>query len=296
MTPDYTLHSPRSGSGNYCCRSRTCRGIKLLALLVLPLVLAGCATLGHGQQSDSADGSPYDPFEPYNRAVFTFNEEFDRYLLKPVAVGYVDVLPSPVRSGVTRFFNNLLEPTVIVNDLLQGKLVRTASDTGRFVINSTIGLAGLFDPARHFGLRPHQADFGMTLGVWGVPPGPYIVWPILGPSDLRDSIGLVPDYYTYPVNYLSSGKTRWGLRVFDAVNTRANLLGAGTILEQAAGPNLYSFVRDAYLQQRLNLIYNGNPPLPPFPGDDSSDDSGPSPGSAPAPAAASAPAPAKQDH
>ncbi len=262
--------------------------------LALPLILGGCATLGHGQSSDSADGSAYDPLESYNRAIFKFNDQFDRFVLKPAAQGYSYVLPQPVRNSVTRFFNNLLEPTVIVNDLLQGKLERTASDTGRFVVNSTVGVVGLFDPARRLGLRPHEADFGMTLGVWGAPPGPYIVWPILGPSDLRDSFGLIADYYTYPVNYLNSGTARWSLRVLDAVNTRANLLGASSVLEQAAGPNMYSFVREAYFQQRLNLIYNGNPPQPKFPGDESPDDNEP-PGSGAAPPAP-APGPGQPGH
>ncbi|MHB8346389.1 MAG: MlaA family lipoprotein [Acidiferrobacterales bacterium] len=262
------------GSG----RSQGWRRPALWATLALPLVLGGCATVGHGQSSDSADGSVYDPLESYNRAVFKFNDQFDRFVLKPAAKGYTYVLPVPVRNGITRFFNNLLEPTVIVNDLLQGKIERTASDTGRFVVNSTIGVAGLFDPARRFGLRPHEADFGMTLGVWGAPPGPYIVWPILGASDLRDSFGMIADYYTYPVDYLNSNTARWSLRVLDAVNTRANLLGTSSVLEQAAGPNMYSFVREAYMQQRLNLIYNGNPPQPSFSGDEPLDDSGTSSG------------------
>ena len=300
MTYNNALQSlrPDRDAGQY--GAPAWRRLLSCALLALPLILGGCATLDHRQSRDSSDQSAYDPLESYNRAMFAFNETFDKYLLKPVAVGYSDVLPSPVRGGVTRFFNNLLEPTVIVNDMLQGKFVRTASDTGRFVVNSTVGLAGLFDPARRLGLKPHEADFGMTLGVWGVPPGPYIVWPILGPSDLRDSFGMVADYYTYPVDYLNSGNWRWSLRILNAVNTRANLLGASSVLEQAAGPNMYTFVREAYLQQRLNLIYNGNPPMPAFPGDESPDDNGPPPGtgavpSAP-PAPGVAPVPAKQDH
>ncbi len=242
------------------------RDVLLGILLVLALPLSGCATTsgGPGQSADSGDDEVYDPFESYNRVIFRFNDEFDRFVLKPVAEAYSYVLPRPVKNSVSRFFNNLLGPTVVVNDLLQGKLKQSAADTGRFVINSTIGVVGLFDPAKPLGLTPHNQDFGLTLGVWGLHAGPYIVWPILGPSNLRDSIGLVGDYYTYPVNYLKDSKSRWGLRILDAVDTRANLLGATNVLEQAAGPDRYLFLREAYFQHRLNQIYDGNPPQPKF--------------------------------
>ncbi len=299
LSPSWRLRSGSMTAARRPSRLVAWRRLLPCAVLAFPLILGGCATIRGKQSSDSADGSVSDPFETYNRAVFKFNDQFDKFVLKPVAQGYSDVLPLPVRNSVTRFFNNLLAPTVIVNDLLQGKMERSASDTGRFVINSTVGLVGLFDPARRLGLRPHQADFGMTLGVWGTPAGPYIVWPFLGPSDLRDSFGLVADYYTYPVNYLNSGNERWGLRILNAVNTRANLLGTTSVLEQAGGSNLYSFVREAYFQQRLNLIYNGNPPQPNFPGDDFPDDSGASDGATdvpPAPTPAPIPAPRTPRH
>ncbi len=261
-------------------------------LLVLALPLSGCATTGggSGQSADSGDDTVYDPFESYNRVIFRFNDEFDRFVLKPVAKAYDYVLPRPVKNSVSRFFNNLLAPTVVVNDLLQGKLKQSAADTGRFVINSTIGIVGLFDPAKPLGLPPHDEDFGQTLGGGGAHAGPYIVWPILGPSDLRDSIGLVGDYFTYPVNYVKDSKTRWGLRILDAVDIRANLLGASNVLEQAAGPDKYLFMREAYFQHRLNQIYDGHPPQPKF-DDEPMDDSGmpPDGGLVPPPAPASNP-------
>ncbi|MHB8454442.1 MAG: MlaA family lipoprotein [Acidiferrobacterales bacterium] len=268
------------------------RDFLLGILLVLALPLSGCATTGAGagQSTDSGDDTVYDPFESYNRVIFRFNDEFDRFVLKPVAEAYSDVLPRPVKNSVSRFFNNLLGPTVVVNDLLQGKVKRSAADTGRFVINSTIGVVGLFDPAKPLGLSPHNEDFGLTLGVWGLHAGPYIVWPILGPSNLRDSIGLVGDYYTYPVNYLKDSKTRWGLRILDAVDTRANLLGATNVLEEAAGPDRYLFIREAYFQHRLNQIYDGNPPQPKFDDEPMDDSATPSDGGgAPPPVPASNP-------
>ncbi len=279
-------------------RKRLARHRLLLSVMfALTLPLAGCATT-HGHSGDLSDDTPYDPLESYNRVIFKFNDKFDKYLLKPVAQGYEFILPRPVQNSVSRFFNNLLGPTVVVNDLLQGKLKRTAADTGRFLVNSTVGIAGLFDPAKPMGLPPHDEDFGQTLGVWGVHAGPYIVWPILGPSDLRDSIGLVPDYYTYPVNYVKDSTTRWGVRILGAVNTRANLLGVTNVLEQAAGPDKYLFVREAYFQHRLNLIYDGHPPQPKFLDDDSFDDStAPGPGdqaSPSTPSTPSTPAPTQQ--
>jgi phospholipid-binding lipoprotein MlaA len=200
-----------------------------------------------------------DPFEGFNRVMYSFNDKLDRYVLKPVAKGYRAVTPDVVRRGITNFFSNLHEPIIIVNDALQGKFRQAASDTGRFLSNSTVGLVGLFDVATSFGLPKHDEDFGQTLGVWGVGEGAYLVLPFFGPSSIRDGVGLVADYETYPPSYLHSGP-RDKLGLVEVVNKRARLLDASDILEQAGGEDPYVFLREFYRQQRRNAIYDGNPP------------------------------------
>lgn len=262
------------------------RGLqRTLLAVMLAALLAGCATAGGGPQADAASdaagkaapGEPGDPLEGFNRAMYKFNEKFDQYLLKPVAKGYRAVLPSPVRTGIANFFGNLKEPIVIVNDLLQGKFTQALSDTSRFVWNTTAGIGGLLDPASHLGLPRHNEDFGQTLGKWGAGEGVYIVWPILGPSSLRDTGGLVGDWYSYPPTYLQDTPTRWAMYVTDTVDTRSRLLEAGDILEQAAGQDPYLFVRAAYRQRRESLIYDGNPPREEPKGLFEDDDAPPSP-------------------
>jgi len=201
-----------------------------------------------------------DPFERYNRLVYSFNEWFDRYILKPVSKGYRAVLPSPIRTGIGNFFNNLREPIVILNDLFQGKFKQALSDTGRFLVNTTVGIGGLFDPATPLGMKRRDEDFGQTLAVWGVGEGPYLVLPFLGPSNLRDSAGLVVDWQIYPPNRLEETSTRDKLLVLEVVEKRSQLLDASDILEQAAGQDPYTFVREAYRQRRRNVVYDGNPP------------------------------------
>ncbi len=203
-----------------------------------------------------------DPFEGFNRAMFKFNQKVDKYALKPVAKGYRAVLPSPVRKGVSNFFSNLREPIVILNALLQGKFIQAVSDLSRFIWNTTAGLYGLIDVASHMGMEKHHEDFGQTLGKWGVGEGPYLVLPFLGPSNVRDSAGLVVDYETYPPTHMEEQSTRDKLLLTETVNKRSQLLEAGDILEQAAGQDPYIFVREAYRQRRRNLIYDGNPPAP----------------------------------
>ena len=210
----------------------------------------------------------HDPLEGMNRVIYRFNNRVDRALLKPVAKAYDALLPDPVQHSVSRFFSNLLAPTVILNDVLQGKMRQSASDTGRFVVNTTVGIAGLFDVATKIGLPPHDEDFGQTLGVWGMGTGPYVVWPILGPKNLRDSIGWLGDYATQPITYVDDAGDQWGLWALNLIDTRANLLGVSNVLEQAAGQDEYLFVREAYGQRRANLIYDGNPPKPQFFDDD----------------------------
>ena len=220
-------------------------------------LMAGCATT---QQTERV--AKIDPFESMNRAVFTFNENADEYVIKPVAEAYQFVLPDFVRTGVTNFFSNIGDVFVAVNNLLQGKPGNAANDIGRFLVNSTIGIVGLFDVATEAGLEKNKEDFGQTLGVWGVPSGPYVVLPLFGPSSVRDTAGLALDIKTDFIlnsNQLNHDQ-KVGSTVLRVVNQRANLLDASQLLEDAAFDK-YSFLRDSYLQRRRNQVYDGNPPL-----------------------------------
>lgn len=217
-----------------------------LACLVL---LGGCASTGN----------PRDPLEPVNRGIYTFNEAVDTTLLKPAAELYRGLVPRLVRTGVSNVFSNINDVIVALNNLLQGKVTNAASDTGRFLVNSTIGLLGIFDVATPLGLPKNNEDFGQTLGWWGVGDGPYIVLPIFGPSNVRDTFGLVVDVLTDPISYIEPTRDRNIVMGVRAVNRRSELLEASKILETAA-LDPYQFVRDAYLQRRRSLIYDGNPP------------------------------------
>jgi phospholipid-binding lipoprotein MlaA len=201
-----------------------------------------------------------DPLEGFNRAMYSFNETVDDYLLKPVARGYRAVLPDPVRARVSSFFDNLLEPMNVINNLLQGKPVRAASDLGRFAVNTTLGLLGLFDVATPMGLERHEEDFGQTLAVWGVGEGPYLVLPFLGPSTVRDGLAKPVDWYSKPEAYYDNKGRRNSLLVLEVIDTRQRLLDATDILEQAAGQDPYVFVREGFRQRRRSLVYDGNPP------------------------------------
>ncbi|TWG81712.1 phospholipid-binding lipoprotein MlaA [Cupriavidus gilardii J11] len=209
-------------------------------ILVAALCCAACAT---GPNAD-----PRDPIEPFNRAMFTVNDKFDTYIAEPVAKGYQRVTPDPVRTAVTNAFNNLGDIGNALNNALQGKGVAAAESLMRVAINTVLGLGGLIDIASDAGLQRHPQDFGLTLGTWGVPSGPYLVLPFFGPSSVRDGTGLFADLWTDPVTYMDPA-WRNSLFALNAVNTRANLLGATDLLEQAA-LDRYSFVREAYLQRR----------------------------------------------
>ncbi len=210
-------------------------------------VLGGCAT--------GPDSDPRDPLEPLNRAVYSFNNDLlDQTILKPVAEMYHHVLPDPVTERVTNFFNNLGDVAVTANDLLQGNPKQALQDGTRFVYNSTFGLGGLFDVATSWDLPKHHADFGQTLGYWGIGSGPYLVVPFVGSRTVRDAMGLVTDSTLNPVYQIQPSAVLDGVLVLDAVDTRANLLGAGRVLEEAAF-DPYLFVRDAYLQHRDNLVH-----------------------------------------
>lgn len=194
-----------------------------------------------------------DPFERLNRGVFQFNETIDGILLRPLAQGYEFITPRFVRTGVSNFFSNLFYPRVIINQLLQGKPLIAVQDTTRFVVNSTFGIGGLFDIATPTGLERNHEDFGQTLGVWGVGAGPYLVLPIFGPSSVRDSIGLVADYYSDPLFYYKDESTIWQLSGLAIISKRAELFGA----ERLISGDKYLFVRDSHLQRRKYLVQDG---------------------------------------
>lgn len=226
---------------------------RILILIAVALLTAGCAT--NGQKVSQGD-----PWEPYNRGMTTFNNGVDRVLLKPLAKGYRFITPDPLERGFSNMFSNLNTPVVLVNNLLQGKPGAALSDTGRFLVNSTIGIAGLFDPASHMGLEKHNEDFGQTLAVWGVASGPYLVLPFWGPTTLRGAVGTVPDQLLHGRNLIDESSIRDKLVVLQIIQTRASLL---SLDEQIAASNdPYIFVREAILQRRNFLIYDGQPPEP----------------------------------
>ncbi len=220
--------------------------------LALAGLLPACATLPSGER-DSRDR-----FERTNRAIYRFNDALDRGVAKPVAKGYVKITPAPVRTGLGNFFSNLVYPTVVVNDLLQLKGKAFVSDTVRLVVNTTLGIGGLFDPATRFGLEARNEDFGQTLGRWGVPAGPYIMLPVFGPSSVRDTVGFVGDLYTDPKNYIKNDYVAYGLTGLSVVDKRAELLATEDVLARSYDP--YSFIRNAYLQRREYLVKDGNVP------------------------------------
>lgn len=223
-----------------------------VALALCCLLVTGCASTPAGRTD------PRDPFERVNRAVFRFNDAVDRTVARPVARAYRRVTPDPVETGVSNFMDNITYPIVIVNDLLQGKFAAAARDTGRFLLNTTLGVAGVFDPATAVGLEENDEDFGQTLGVWGVPPGPYLMLPFLGPSTVRDGIGRIADEYSDPRNYIERDAVRYSILALRVVDTRARLLDADAALDRAF--DRYAFVRNAYLQRREYLVRDGDVP------------------------------------
>jgi phospholipid-binding lipoprotein MlaA len=223
---------------------------------VAALALAG----GVAAAQQAAPANPADPFEGFNRGVMAFNDGVDNAVLKPLAEGWRNVAPQFVRTGVTNFFNNLGDGWSAVNHLLQGKLEPAANMTLRLAVNSVFGIGGLLDIATEAGLERQPEDFGQTLGVWGLPPGPYLVLPLLGPSTVRDTGGLVLDYAPFAsLEYTEHRQTLNSAFALNLVNTRTNLLGASRLLDDVA-LDRYSFLRDAYLARRRNLVHDGNPP------------------------------------
>ncbi len=234
------------------------RTIKLTWIVLLAVLFAGCAV-----RSPYEDAS--DPLEPVNRAVYKFNDVLDRAVLKPVAQGYQDYVPSPARTGVRNFFNNIHEPITIMNNVLQGKPDRAAGDTMRFGFNTVFGVLGLFDVATGWGLERHDEDFGQTFGVWGFGEGWYLVLPLLGPSTVRDAAGTGVEFRfrLRPIARLTSGTTQYAATGLFFISKRADLLSASEILDTAALDE-YLQVREAYRQRRWSEIHDGDPPEPDF--------------------------------
>jgi phospholipid-binding lipoprotein MlaA len=220
------------------------------ALVVsLTLLLAGCAT------QSNAKKDPRDPLERFNRVSYQVTDAVDRAALKPAAKAYKAVAPQFVETGVSNFFSNLAQPTNIVNDLLQAKFKPALNDTGRFLLNTTVGVGGLLDPASKVGLDRNNEDFGQTLGKWGVPAGAFVWIPLLGPYTVRDGIGSVADWYSDPVQYVERDAIRYPLNGLRLVDWRASQLPLEDTLNQAY--DKYAFVRNAYLQRREYLVTDG---------------------------------------
>jgi phospholipid-binding lipoprotein MlaA len=237
--------------------------LKRFLLVFLAATAVGCASIPAGVQP-----SPNDPWEPFNRSVFDFNEGLDKYLLKPVVAGYRFILPEFVRNGIYNFFSNYNDIYTALNNLLQGKPREAGSDLMRVVVNTTFGLGGLIDMATPGGLDKHKEDFGQTFGVWGIPSGPYVVLPFFGPSSVRDTFGTVADLQTdYLFGYINNIGLRNSITGLRVVNARNTYYEAGDLLDGAA-IDKYSFLRDAYIQRREYQIREGQddeePRLPPY--------------------------------
>ncbi len=232
----------------------------LALALALLFTLGGCATTQTMvTEARGGPGARLDPWEGWNRKVFAFNEGLDERVLKPVATGYAKVVPQFVRRSVDNFFANAADGWSAVNNLLQGKGEPAFQDVVRFTTNSVLGLAGILDIASEFGLEHHYEDFGQTLGRWGFGAGAYVVWPLLGPSTVRDSIALPLDRSASPALLIGGGGLQGGITALQIVNTRANLLGASRVIDDIA-LDKYTFLRDAYLQRRRSLVFDGDAP------------------------------------
>ncbi len=245
------------------------RSVRRLAVLLAVALLAGCATTL--QQARGGPGQRLDPWENWNRKVFAFNEAVDRTVLRPVATVYSKIVPRLVRRGVDNFFANFADAWSAVNDVLQGKGQAAFENVVRVSTNTVFGLFGVLDVASEFGLDHQYEDFGQTLGKWGFGAGAYIVLPILGPSSVRDTAALPLDRLFSPAVLINDGRWQIGIIGLQIVNTRANLLGATQVFDDIA-LDKYTFLRDAYLQRRRSLVFDGDAPDLPDPG--------PSPGNA----------------
>ena len=239
---------------------RSFRSLAIAAAVVaMALALDGCTTIREGR---GGPGQRLDPWENWNRKVFNFNEDVDNAVLKPVATVYADIVPQPVRRGVSNFFSNFADAWSAVNNMLQGKFALGLEDATRVGANTLFGLFGILDVASEMGLEHHYEDFGQTLGRYGVGAGAYVVLPILGPSTVRDTAALPLDRLATPPAFFDGTGTQLGLGFLQILNTRSSLLGATRVIDDIA-LDKYTFVRDAYLQRRRSLVFDGEEPETP---------------------------------
>ncbi len=233
----------------------------LLSLVVVTGAVTGCATTQSAIGSVRTAASEMDPIEPVNRVIYTVNDKVDRAIFKPLAQGYEFILPVVVRSCVSNVFGNIADVPASLNNFLQGKIKEGGSDVCRVGVNTTVGVLGCFDIASRWGFEKHNEDFGQTLGVWGVPTGPYLVLPLFGPSTVRDGSALIVDGYLDPLRYVNDIPVRnisYGVRLVDK---RAQALDTTNFIDNAA-LDPYVFVRDAYLSRRRSLVLDGREPPP----------------------------------
>ena len=231
----------------------------MLAGGLLSLALAGCTTI---QAARGGPGQRLDPWENWNRKVFRFNEDVDQAILKPVATAYTDIVPQVVRRSVGNFYNNFSDAWSAINNLAQGKFQTGFEDITRVSTNTLFGLFGLLDVASELGLDHHYEDFGQTMGRYGIGAGAYMVLPILGPSTVRDAVAIPLDRLASPPAFFEGTGTQVGLTVLQIINTRSSLLGATRVIDDIA-LDKYTFVRDAYLQRRRSLVFDGDVPESP---------------------------------
>ncbi|MGH6871929.1 MAG: MlaA family lipoprotein [Rhizomicrobium sp.] len=237
------------------------RGLTALILAVCSVALAGCATDNLPPAEAQAAEAANDPFEPMNRAIFNMNQGFDKAVLLPVAQAYVDVVPDPARGSVHNFLDNLNLPVTFANDLLQGEFQRAGETMGRFTVNTTVGVGGLFDIASNVGIPYHTEDFGQTLGTWGVGEGPYLVLPFFGPDPPRDAFGQVADVFMDPTTYIHiDGHIYWsaGREIAEAIDLRSRNIDNLESIERSS-VDYYASMRSLYRQHRNNEIRNGKP-------------------------------------
>ncbi|MGZ8927270.1 MAG: MlaA family lipoprotein [Methylobacter sp.] len=259
---------------------RKTSNIKLLLVCFAAMAITGCAT------TTPKEAVEMDPWQGWNKGTQSFNDSFDKHILKPVAVGYLHVTNSAVDKGVTNFFSNINDIGVTINDILQLKLLQGGMDISRFLINTTAGVGGIFDWANEIDLPKHNEDFGQTLGYWGVPSGPYLVLPFFGASTPRDTVGLLGDAFLDPLTYVSifggfaGNIATIGTSALDVTDYRAGVMSSEKVVNEATDGNRYDFIKNSYLQHREYLIHDGNPPNEIDPldvdesGGDSSDDAG----------------------